>query len=106
VHLEVELALTQMADMAELVPGSVRTGARTVSFRHDDYREVFRAVAGDSTIWPAWSRRGQSEVEFTTRLMMNTFPVLHVPGWSEAVAEQGWPGCLRGGAHRAAAGSS
>jgi len=40
---------------------------------------------GRSTIWPAWSRRGQSEVEFTTRLMMNTFPVLHVPGWSEAV---------------------
>ena len=43
VHLEVELSLTQMADMAELVPGSVRTGGRTVSFRHDDYREVFRA---------------------------------------------------------------
>jgi D-aminopeptidase len=37
------LALTQMADMAELVPGSVRTGGRTVAFRHDDYREVFRA---------------------------------------------------------------
>jgi len=43
VQLEVELALTQMADMAELVPGSVRTGGRTVAFRHDDYREVFRA---------------------------------------------------------------
>ena len=43
VHLEVELALTQMADMAELVPGSVRTGGRTVSFRHADDRAVFRA---------------------------------------------------------------
>ena len=43
VHLEVELAATQMADMAELVPGSVRTGGRTVEFRHADFREVFRA---------------------------------------------------------------
>jgi len=32
-----------MADMAELVPGSVRTDGRTVSFTDDDYREVFRA---------------------------------------------------------------
>jgi D-aminopeptidase len=32
-----------MADMAELVPGSVRTGGRTVAYAHDDYREVFRA---------------------------------------------------------------
>jgi D-amino peptidase len=43
VRLEVEFALTQMADMAELVPGSVRTGGRTLEYRHDDYREVFRA---------------------------------------------------------------
>jgi D-amino peptidase len=43
VRLEVDFALTQMADMAELAPGSVRTGGRTVSFTHDDYREVFRA---------------------------------------------------------------
>jgi D-amino peptidase len=42
-QLEVELALTQMADLAELVPGSVRTGGRTISYRHEDYREVFRA---------------------------------------------------------------
>jgi D-aminopeptidase len=41
--LEVEFALTQMADMAELTPGSVRTGGRTLQYRHDDYREVFRA---------------------------------------------------------------
>ncbi|MGH7536401.1 MAG: M55 family metallopeptidase [Gemmatimonadales bacterium] len=43
VRLEVEFALTQMADMAELVPGSVRTGGRTLEYIHDDYREVFRA---------------------------------------------------------------
>ncbi|MGI9040851.1 MAG: M55 family metallopeptidase [Gemmatimonadales bacterium] len=43
VRLEVDFALTQMADMAELVPGSVRTAGRTVEYVHDDYREVFRA---------------------------------------------------------------
>jgi D-amino peptidase len=43
VTLEVEFALTQMADMAELAPGSVRTGGRTLTYTHDDYREVFRA---------------------------------------------------------------
>jgi D-amino peptidase len=43
IQLEVELAETQMADMAELVPGSARTGGRSIAFRHDDYREVFRA---------------------------------------------------------------
>jgi D-amino peptidase len=43
IRLEVDFALTQMADMAELVPGSVRTAGRTVTFTHDDYREVFRA---------------------------------------------------------------
>jgi len=43
ITLEVEFALTQMADMAELLPGSVRTGGRTLQYRHDDYREVFRA---------------------------------------------------------------
>ena len=43
IRLEVDFALTQMADMAELVPGSVRTAGRTVEFVHPDYREVFRA---------------------------------------------------------------
>lgn len=43
IRLEVEFALTQMADMAELVPGSVRTGGRMLEYVHDDYREVFRA---------------------------------------------------------------
>jgi D-amino peptidase len=43
IRLEVDFQLTQMADMAELVPGSVRTSGRTVAYTHDDYREVFRA---------------------------------------------------------------
>jgi D-amino peptidase len=43
VRLEVDFQLTQMADMAELVPGSVRTAGRTVAYTHDDFREVFRA---------------------------------------------------------------
>lgn len=43
IRLEVDFALTQMADMAELAPGSVRVGGRTVAYSHDDYREVFRA---------------------------------------------------------------
>ena len=43
IRLEVDFALTQMADMAELVPGSTRTGGRTVAYTADDYREVFRA---------------------------------------------------------------
>jgi D-amino peptidase len=43
IRLEVEFALTQMADMAELVPGAVRTNGRTLQYVHDDYREVFRA---------------------------------------------------------------
>ena len=43
IRLEVDFALTQMADMAELVPGSVRAGGRTLAYADDDYREVFRA---------------------------------------------------------------
>jgi len=43
IRLEVEFALTQMADMAELVPGSVRTGGRTIEYVHEEYWEVFRA---------------------------------------------------------------
>ncbi|HEX3236274.1 MAG TPA: M55 family metallopeptidase [Gemmatimonadales bacterium] len=43
VRLEVEFALTRMADMAELVPGSVRSAGRTVAYSDDDFREVFRA---------------------------------------------------------------
>ncbi len=43
IRLEVDFQLTQMADMAELVPGSKRTGGRTLEYVHHDYREVFRA---------------------------------------------------------------
>jgi D-amino peptidase len=43
IRLEVEFGLAHMADMAELVPGSVRIDGRTVAFTGDDYREVFRA---------------------------------------------------------------
>jgi D-amino peptidase len=42
-RLEVDFVLTQMADMAELIPGSTRSGGRTVVYTGDDYREVFRA---------------------------------------------------------------
>jgi D-amino peptidase len=43
IRLEVDFIASQMADMAELVPGSSRTGGCTVSYAGDDYREVFRA---------------------------------------------------------------
>ena len=43
IRLEVDFVVSQMADMAELVPGSTRLGGRTVSYTGDDYREVFRA---------------------------------------------------------------
>ena len=43
IRLEVDFAETHMADMAELLPGSERPSGRTVSYTHDDYREVFRA---------------------------------------------------------------
>jgi D-amino peptidase len=43
IRLEVDFVESQMADMAELVPGSVRSGGRTVGYTGTDYREVFRA---------------------------------------------------------------
>lgn len=43
VTIEVDFVKTHHADMAELVPGSSRTGDRTVAFTHAHYREVFRA---------------------------------------------------------------
>ncbi len=43
VTIEAEFARTVHADMAELVPGSERTGGRTVRYAHDDYRAAFRA---------------------------------------------------------------
>jgi D-amino peptidase len=41
--LEVDFIESQMADMAELVPGSTRKDGRTVAYTGEDYREVFRA---------------------------------------------------------------
>src|SRR6266704_1577192 len=43
VTVEVDFAQTIHADMAELCPGAVRSGGRTVAFAHADYGEVFRA---------------------------------------------------------------
>jgi D-amino peptidase len=43
ITLEADFAKTVEADLAELVPGAIRTGGRTVAFKHHDYREVFRA---------------------------------------------------------------
>ena len=43
VTIEVDFVKTVMADLAELVPGSVRRGGRTVSYTHQNYPEAFRA---------------------------------------------------------------
>jgi D-amino peptidase len=43
IRLEVDFVVSQMADMAELVPGSTRSDGRTVGYLGQDYREVFRA---------------------------------------------------------------
>jgi len=43
ITVEVDFALTIHADMAELCPGAMRAGGRTVAFTHQDYCEVFRA---------------------------------------------------------------
>ena len=43
ITLEADFSKTVEADMAELVPGSMRTSGRTVAFTHHDYKEVFRA---------------------------------------------------------------
>lgn len=43
ITLAVDFALTAQADMAEVCPGATRATGRTVEYRHDDYREVFRA---------------------------------------------------------------
>ncbi|HEX4600151.1 MAG TPA: M55 family metallopeptidase [Gemmatimonadales bacterium] len=43
ITLEVDFALTSHADLAEVCPGAVRSGGRSVTYTHADYREVFRA---------------------------------------------------------------
>jgi D-amino peptidase len=42
IRLEVDFIVSQMADMAELVPGATRTSGRTVSYTGDSYQETFR----------------------------------------------------------------
>jgi D-aminopeptidase len=42
ITLEVDFRVTVEADNAAMAPGFTRSGPRTVSFRHADYREVFR----------------------------------------------------------------
>ena len=41
--LEIDLVLTEQADFVELMPSFERTGGRTVQFKHNDYRAIFRA---------------------------------------------------------------
>ncbi len=41
--IEAEFRFTTQAEMAGLVPGSVRRGPRTVAFTHDDYVALYRA---------------------------------------------------------------
>ena len=43
VTVSVDFARSQMAEMAALIPGSQRTGGRTVEYTHADYREAFKA---------------------------------------------------------------
>ena len=43
VTFSVDFARSQMAEMAALIPGSQRSGGRTVEYTHDDYREAFKA---------------------------------------------------------------
>ena len=42
-ELRVDFVRTSHADNAELVPGSVRTGARSMTYRHESMPEIFRA---------------------------------------------------------------
>jgi D-amino peptidase len=54
-RLSVEFARSSGADMAELIPGSQRTAARTVEYSHDDYLVLYKtwrtmvtlAIAGE-----------------------------------------------------------
>ncbi len=43
VTFSVDFVRSQMAEMAALLPGSRRTGGRTVEYAHEDYREAFKA---------------------------------------------------------------
>jgi len=48
--IEVDFCSSHHADMAELVPGSVRTGSRTVRVSHADYAEAYRAFRALSNL--------------------------------------------------------
>ena len=54
ITLEVDFAKTVEADMAEVTPGAIRTGGRTVAFTHHDYPEVFRAWRAMQTLATVW----------------------------------------------------
>jgi D-amino peptidase len=41
--LQVEFMKSSQCDMAALTPGAERTGPRSITFRHNDYTEVYRA---------------------------------------------------------------
>ena len=43
-HVQVDFLRSAEADMAEMVPGAVRAGARTVEYRHDDQAMAFKAL--------------------------------------------------------------
>jgi D-amino peptidase len=43
-HFAVDFLRSAEADMAEMVPGAVREGARTVGYRHDDPDMAFKAL--------------------------------------------------------------
>lgn len=44
VEMEIDTIRTSQADMVELVPGMRRVAARTVSYRADDFAEIYRAL--------------------------------------------------------------
>jgi len=50
ITLELDFSHTHMADMAELVPGSIRTNGRSLRYTNGDYREVFRAFRAFSNL--------------------------------------------------------
>jgi D-amino peptidase len=53
-QLEVTLAKTEQADLAEMIPGFSRTGARSVCFTHERYPVVFKAFVA------TWRLGGQA----------------------------------------------
>jgi D-amino peptidase len=54
ITIEVDFAMTIHADMAELCPGAVRTGGRTVTLTHQDYGEVFQGWRVMLNLSGAW----------------------------------------------------